>query len=128
MNNKINYMDLVDKKIAILQNHINRYTKMGGRLEYINVDNPQLYEECKHAINLIRKYYGIYIRSVRHLLSMLGYYYSVSDYVFDIEDFDSHEECYKRDIMDSYYEYLESKDLSDGDNYPYLSDDSSYLR
>ena len=128
MENKTDYIDLVDRKISILQKHLNKYVKFGGKIDSLKIDDPQLYEECKHVIYLIRKYYGIYLRSVRHLVSMLGYTYSPSDYVFTIEDFDAHAECYKREIMDSYYEYLDSKDLSDGDYLPYLAEDYSCLK
>lgn len=113
-NTKVEY---VNRRIEHLQKEINRYLKNGGQLEFIKYCDEKLFIECKRTIRLVRDVYAIYVNSIRGLLSILGYEYKSQSCINDIDDFDRYDEAYKVRIRESYNEYLDSNDLTDGDGY-----------
>ena len=111
-------VEFVNRKIKYLQKEISSYLRNGGELEFMKYCDQDLYLDCKKTIRLVRDVYAIYVKSVRGLLSILGYEYKVNSCLYDIDDFDRYDEAYKVRIRDSYNEYLDNND--------YLTDDNGY--
>lgn len=110
-------VEFVNRKIKHLQKEVNNYVKNGGELEYMQYCDAELYNDCKKTVRLVRNVYAIYVNSVRGLLSILGYDYKNESCLYNVDDFDRYDEAYKVRIRESYNEYLDSSDLSDGNGY-----------